>query len=746
MNDSHTCVKSLLNLAKSSLVDLGLRNRMINLTPAGKGRSIDLDADPDQLARGLADGTPFFIGKTGISPVKSDPRSPAEQRKAFLSLANDAAEIDSEQGISSLRIVIGTVEWRDEENKVRHAPLVTIPITIARTRTGQPLAFRATGKPETNDAIIGLAARKGFHIDIDPVAPMASVITPFEQNATGSNSRTAISPKLTPRVTITLFNGSYLAMSQAIDPRTRPRLAEAGALRQLAGDPSAIVERTATETENIHAVPADASQNAAVTQALQSTPLIIQGPPGTGKSQTIINLAINAVRLNRRVLICAEKVAALEVIHRRLSAANNQIVPPTLPGPHSLPVSPDDRIVLATPQLAAAKIPLESQDDRFDLLIIDEGSQMPLSHAIVPATMAREICVIGDPQQMPPAETFKKSTTSGTATPQSSILDHAMAMRWNIKTLVQHYRSRTPDIIAYSNSTFYESRLETSPTRWRQAGLGIHVRPVRGAVYQRATTRTNAAEAHAITRTLIPLARHQAALPPEQRLSVGVVTMNAPQRDLIFQILGDALIREQLHASTLSGTGEPLFIKSIENIQGDERDFIVVSLTYGPDSNGRILRNFGPLTAPGSEKRLNVLVTRARRKTSFFLSISPEDLPDNETGAGHLRRYLTSPANTIQAPSPFANHLVHEYLRSEGAVSGSHGRTIMAGLPDMPDRWLLALNIASPRSPLDTSANEQRLQSLGWQFLTVQESELDDDPLSVARSIMKRIQSLAIAG
>lgn len=202
-----------------------------------------------------------------------------------------------------------------------------------------------------------------------------------------------------------------------------------------------------------------------------------------------------------------------------------------------------------------------------------------------------------------------------------------------------HYRSRNETLIAFSNAEYYEGKLASFPSPPEPAtGRGISVRHVDGVFDRgsRSAQRVNAEEANAIA------AEITRRLTIDRQASIGVVTFNVPQRDFIADLL-EGSANSAVRAA-LARDHEPVFVKNLENVQGDERDVILFSLAFSPDpKTQRMSLNFGPVTRHGGERRLNVAITRARAEIILFTSFRPEDIDLGRTssvGMSHLRKYL----------------------------------------------------------------------------------------------------------
>ncbi|MFZ4573076.1 MAG: AAA domain-containing protein [Phycisphaerales bacterium] len=331
----------------------------------------------------------------------------------------------------------------------------------------------------------------------------------------------------------------------------------------------------------------------------------------------------------------------------------------------------------------------------FDVVVFDEASQLRLEEALPVLTRARRVVVAGDPKQLPPTRFFESSVAQSDTeeieteaqlfeaqqSQTEDLLSAALSLDIEQSYLDVHYRSRNGDLIEFSNDHFYGSRLQAIPghpkNRVKQAPLTL-VR-VEG-VYDK---RTNAAEATKVAEIIRELLKRPN--PP----SIGVGCFNIAQRDLISETLDEFAEQDPGFASALAaarslrskGAHEGLFVKNLENVQGDERDHIIISTTYGPDAHGRFFRRFGPLAMPGGGRRLNVLVTRAREAVHLVTSI-PRDqylalppVPSGQTpGGGWLLFAYLKFAEELQSQYAAAENLV-------GAAEEGHPEAEAALIP-----------------------------------------------------------------
>ncbi|MDB4975163.1 MAG: transcription elongation factor GreA/GreB domain protein, partial [Myxococcaceae bacterium] len=315
----------------------------------------------------------------------------------------------------------------------------------------------------------------------------------------------------------------------------------------------------------------------------------------------------------------------------------------------------------------------------FDLVVIDEASQMRPEDAVGAIVRARRAVVVGDPKQLPPTSFFQRierldedsEEESDEPIDAESILDLGLASFGGTCDLRWHYRSRHPSLIAFSNEHFYEGRLQVFPSPLDdRSARGVELVQVDGDY----TASTNLREAQSIA------ARVRLHAQQRPHLSLGVACMNQKQKELIVEqiaALDDELVRAFVDAEQ-SASPQPFFVKSLENVQGDERDVIFVSLTYGPEpTSKRVFQRFGPLNSEHGARRLNVLLTRAREQLVVFSSLKPEDILLDERssrGLKSLRDYLVfartgqlakSTRNRGETESPFEDSVLSS-LREVG--------------------------------------------------------------------------------
>jgi transcription elongation GreA/GreB family factor len=283
---------------------------------------------------------------------------------------------------------------------------------------------------------------------------------------------------------------------------------------------------------------------------------------------------------------------------------------------------------------------------KFDLVIMDEASQLKPEEAIGSIARGGQLVVVGDPKQLPPTSFFSRMSQDSessddqfTTTDAESILDVCSSHFRPTRSLRWHYRSQHHSLIAFSNQSFYRGNLIIFPSPYGQGGkLGVRAVYLADAIYE---NQTNLREAKRVVDAVV---EHIANRPNE---SLGIVTLNIKQRDLIAELLEERLrsVRgADAYRDHWITEGAPLFIKNLENVQGDERDAIVISTTFGkPSGSNAVRQNFGPISRQGGWRRLNVLFTRAKRSIALYTSMRPEDIVmDGKTpeGTKALRNYL----------------------------------------------------------------------------------------------------------
>lgn len=383
---------------------------------------------------------------------------------------------------------------------------------------------------------------------------------------------------------------------------------------------------------------------------------------------------------------------------------------------------------------------------KFDVLIVDEASQLRPEEALGVIARANQIVIVGDPKQLPPTSFFDamkndEDNEEETVVDESeSILDTCITLYSPVRRLRWHYRSQHESLIAFSNQHFYDNDLIVfpSPTSISDDGLGIKHTYIHSSVYQSGINKLEA-------KVVVEHIERQMKLFPDKSLGVG--TFNTQQRDLIQQLLDEKEKTNPHVANYLNrwkDNSEPFFIKNLESLQGDERDVIFISTTFGPDKlTGKVFQRFGPMTQKSGWRRLNVLITRSKQKMHVFTSMKSSDILASESssrGVASLRgflQYLESGSLTYKPEiidgkgfdSPFEES-VYSVLSNAGVKSvpqvGVAGYFIdLAVVSNVSDDYVLAIecdgaSYHSSKSARDRDRLKQEvLERLGWKVYRI---------------------------
>ena len=408
---------------------------------------------------------------------------------------------------------------------------------------------------------------------------------------------------------------------------------------------------------------------------------------------------------------------------------------------------------------------LNAEKHQFDVVIFDEASQIPTAEAVGSISRGKSCIIAGDKNQMPPSMFFKTSINGPTdgddvsfvlGSDLESLLEDAEALGFPKRSLNWHYRSRHESLIAFSNRRFYGNTLLTFPSPGEESSA-VSFRYVKGTY----SNNRNQEEAKAIVKEVIRRLKD----PELSKHSIGIVTFNEPQQNLIEDYLERFLASNNL-TNALPG-GESIFVKNLENVQGDERDCIFFSITYAPDrKTGKMSINFGPLTQQEKgARRLNVAVSRAREEMIVFSSVYAEEIPAERAtydGARRLKEFLSFAQRGISAlpylsrgkiraevPS-IANFLADE-LRNKGfSVDTNVGAStfkidVAIHDPRFGDRYILGI-ILDGDSYTNTPTCRDRnivqpeiLKNLGWKIYRMWSVEFFDHPDSCLNQIVEAI-------
>ena len=300
--------------------------------------------------------------------------------------------------------------------------------------------------------------------------------------------------------------------------------------------------------------------------------------------------------------------------------------------------------MLMGPETVSMILPLKK--DLFDVIIFDEASQMYVEEAIPALFRAKKVIVAGDDMQLKPSGIFRKKfeedeeydKDSAAALEEESLLDLAK-VTFPYTHLNFHYRSKYSELINFSNFAFYNGRLKLSPNVLSTEKMQPIVRvKVNSAIWDDLCNQKEAYEVVSVLKGLL-----------EQRSeeeTIGIITFNVGQKDLIYDLIEaekekDPVFRTSINKEQVRKDGDEdvsFFVKNIENVQGDERDIIIFSTGYAQNKNGKLTQHFGSLSQAGGENRLNVAITRAKKKVIVVTSFEPEELTvDNSRQIGPVR-------------------------------------------------------------------------------------------------------------
>ena len=398
--------------------------------------------------------------------------------------------------------------------------------------------------------------------------------------------------------------------------------------------------------------------------------------------------------------------------------------------------------IMMSPLSIAQFLPPDAKP--YDVVIFDEASQIPVWDAIGAIARGKQVIVVGDPKQLPPTSFFERAAgDDGDAEDiedLESILDECQSASISVKELNWHYRSRSESLIAFSNERYYGGRLITFPapeTRDR----AVRYTHVPNGIYERGGGRVNRAEARAVVEDVVK----RLSLPGAAD-TIGIVTFNGEQQRLIEDLLDQARRSnpsiEPFFALT---NAEPVFVKNLESVQGDERDVILFSVGYGPDNSGRVSQNFGPLNKDGGPRRLNVAITRARKELVVFATLRPEQIDLSRSRAvgvrdfKHFLEFAEHGAKALAAASvPLDREADSDFEREVHAALEARGWTVhpqvgVSGLridlgvvhPEAPGKYLAGVECDGATYHRSATARDRdrmrqaALEGLGWRILRV---------------------------
>ncbi len=416
---------------------------------------------------------------------------------------------------------------------------------------------------------------------------------------------------------------------------------------------------------------------------------------------------------------------------------------------------------LMTPSSVADYLPPEHS---FDLLIIDEASQMLVEEAAGSALRSKQLVVVGDRQQMPPTR-YMVSTLEvpEDEDKEESILERASLALSSKRRLLYHYRSEDESLIAFSNHEFYDGELLTIPNLREDHTLGVHLDRA-GGVYESgkdgSSRNPNPIEASRVVEHIVEHARRF----PDR--SLGVAVLNLRQALRIEELFDERVAQDSSLLDFLNrwdATPEYFFIKNLENVQGDERDVILIATVFGRNTEGKVYQRFGPISQAQGENRINVLITRAKKRLIVCTSLEPNDITLQKEGPQVLSRYLSYaatgdiPAVTMDAKTDFASpwgKWLHDRLESDGyevdSRVGVSGWRINLGVKHSShaDGYLCGIELDGSsyhQAPGARDRDVQRqaiLEAKGWKVLRLWSVDFFHDPESEYTRLLHLMEKL----
>ncbi|MBR5898808.1 MAG: DUF3320 domain-containing protein [Muribaculaceae bacterium] len=402
---------------------------------------------------------------------------------------------------------------------------------------------------------------------------------------------------------------------------------------------------------------------------------------------------------------------------------------------------------------------------QFDLIVFDEASQMPTCEAIAAISRGKSAIIVGDEHQLPPTNFFMADNfceQHSESEDLESILEDCLALSMSQKHLLWHYRSKHESLITFSNRIFYKNSLMTFPSNDDMA-TKVSFEYVKGT-YNRGTGRNNKEEAKSVVKEI----QNRLSDPQTASQSIGVVTFNVNQQTLIEDMLNDMLRKNSDLEAVAAKMHEPIFIKNLENVQGDERDVILFSIGYGRDQFGKVAMNFGPLNRDGGERRLNVAVSRARYEMKVFSSLKADDIDLYRTNAKGVK-CLKSFLDYAERGNIALMHMEYgtkrktkdAFIESVATALKAKGHTVNTNIgtseyrvdigivdPTNPDRYLLGLlcdgyNYVASNTAHDRDVTTPSVLSLlGWRTYNIWSLEWWDTPEHVLNGIIREIERI----
>ncbi len=416
---------------------------------------------------------------------------------------------------------------------------------------------------------------------------------------------------------------------------------------------------------------------------------------------------------------------------------------------------------------------LTADTKQFDVVIFDEASQIPVWDAVGVIARGKSAIITGDPHQMPPTSFFGRSQSDDgddaiAEQDMESILDECLACGIPQMDLTWHYRSKSEALIRFSNENYYENKMTTFPAPCTH-DKAVQYHYCNGVYESGASKRVNPIEARAVVDHILETLRAPGFRYTEAT-SMGVVTFNCTQQALINELLEEERIKDPSLEPYFSGDDEHeyIFVKNLENVQGDERGVIYFSTTYGKDAKGKMPAMFGPLNLAGGEKRLNVAVTRARCAMHVFTSMKPEEINISKTrarGAADLKAFLEyarsgsmssaeeSRLRRDRLAAAVARELQEKGWKCATGIGTTNYRVDIAVTdPNDEERMLCGITIDGPEYAASHTARDRdvvrngTMRMHGWRMLNIWAVDWWRHPQACLDRLVKRLEEYKAAG
>lgn len=414
---------------------------------------------------------------------------------------------------------------------------------------------------------------------------------------------------------------------------------------------------------------------------------------------------------------------------------------------------------------------LDADTYKFDVIVFDEASQICTEEAVGAIYRGNQVIIAGDDKQLPPTNFFSASKTDvdydtdnededDDSDAYESVLDEALPVLPE-RSLLWHYRSRHEDLIAFSNAKIYKNLVTFPSSIEKDHDVGVEYIYVTKGIYDRSGKRDNPVEAQKVADLVF---EHFQKFPNR---SLGVVTFSSSQQQAVEASIRQRRLFDQRYEEFFSeDRDEAFFIKNLENVQGDERDTIILSIGYAKDSNGIMYMNFGPLTKSGGYRRLNVAITRAKYNLKLVGSIRPTDINADVTsdGAKMLRSYIDFAINgksaieselqvpdSVNVESPFEES-VYDFLIAKGynvaTQVGCSGFRIDMAIrhPNLSGRFVLGIECDGATYHSARTARERDrlrqtvLENIGWKIYRIWSTDWIKDPITEGRRLVQNVE------